>query len=558
MKNLIQKIAVVTCMAFVFRGPIAMASIESDQISELLQDKLKIEKSVVGASIVIIDGNNIEYINVGLINKQKQQMTHSDHLFEIGSISKTFTSLALASMVNEGRVKLTDSLQKYLPEGVKLEVKNDKPITLLSLSNHTSGLPRLPSNMPFSDPLDPYADYTVEMMYQFLNAYQPSRDVGEKVDYSNLGAGLLGHVLARFDGKTYQQMITERVLKPLGMRNTFVDVPSEKLAIFSHGHDADLNKTKHWQLPTLAGAGAIKSSAKDMLKYLNANMQSNLLTQAISLTHQETSQQRDNSPKVALAWFINQQDNGSYLWHNGGTGGFRSFIGFDKKQNKGIVILDNTVNGMDDIGHAYLMGTVGKLKVETSETILVDKKVLTKLNGQFELVPGFIITVTNQGTQLLVQATGQPQLPFASISESSFINRQAKAKITFEVDSNAKAISLTLHQGGTAQKARRLSDEEAEKNNTQTQTVSLSETQLQNLVGEFQLMPEFTLTITVENSQLIVQATGQGKNAFDAESKSEFSNQALQAKIVFELDQQAKAISLTLLQGGQTLRGKRL
>jgi hypothetical protein len=342
------------------------------------------------------------------------------------------------------------------------------------------------------------------------------------------------------------------------MRNTFVDVPSEKLAIFSHGHDADLNKTKHWQLPTLAGAGAIKSSAKDMLKYLNANMQSNLLTQAISLTHQETSQQRDNSPKVALAWFINQQDNGSYLWHNGGTGGFRSFIGFDKKQNKGIVILDNTVNGMDDIGHAYLMGTVGKLKVETSETILVDKKVLTKLNGQFELVPGFIITVTNQGTQLLVQATGQPQLPFASISESSFINRQAKAKIKFEVDSNAKAISLTLHQGGTAQKARRLSDEEAEKNNTQTQTVSLSETQLQNLVGEFQLMPEFTLTITVENSQLIVQATGQGKNAFDAESKSEFSNQALQAKIVFELDQQAKAISLTLLQGGQTLRGKRL
>ena len=535
-----------------------MASIESDQISKLLQDKLRIEKSVVGASIVIIDGDNIEYINVGVINKQKQQMAHSDHLFEIGSISKTFTSLALASMVIEGKVKLTDPLQKYLPRSVKLEVKNDKPITLLSLSNHTSGLPRLPSNMPFSDPLDPYADYTVKMMYQFLNAYQPSRDVGEQVDYSNLGAGLLGHVLARLDGKTYQQMITERVLKPLGMGNTFVAVPSDKLAIFSHGHDAELNKTKHWQLPTLAGAGAIKSSAKDMLRYLKANMQSNLLTQAISLTHQETSQQRDNSPKVALAWFINQQGNGSYLWHNGGTGGFRSFIGFDKKQNKGIVILDNTVNGMDDIGHAYLMGTVGRLKVETSETILVDEKVLTKLNGQFELVPGFIITVTNQGSQLLVQATGQPQLPFASISESSFINRQAKAKITFELDSNAKAISLTLHQGGTAQKARRLSDEEVEKNNTQTQTVSLSETQLKNLVGEFQLMPEFTLTITVENSQLIVQATGQGKVAFDAESTSEFSNQALQAKIVFELDQQAKAISLTLLQSGQTLRGKRL
>lgn len=148
------------------------ASTNNEQITKIINHKLNIEKMGVGVAVVTIDGEQTKYFNFGFTKPALKQKTTSTSLFEIGSISKTFTATALASMVNEGKVKLSDPVQKYLPDEVKLPIKNNKAITLLSLANHSSGLPRLPNNMPFSDPLDPYADYTIEMMYQFLSNYQ--------------------------------------------------------------------------------------------------------------------------------------------------------------------------------------------------------------------------------------------------------------------------------------------------------------------------------------------------------------------------------------------------
>ena len=185
------------------------------KISEIIQHKLAIEKQGVGVAAVIIENNQISYLNLGLAKKDPKQLVDSNTLFEIGSISKTFTAMALASMVNEGKIKLTDPAQQYLPSNVKLPIKNGKAITFLSLANHSSGLPRLPTNMPFADPLDPYADYTVDMMFEFLNSYDLLREVGEKSEYSNLGVGLLGYVLALIDNKSYQALINDRVLNNL-------------------------------------------------------------------------------------------------------------------------------------------------------------------------------------------------------------------------------------------------------------------------------------------------------------------------------------------------------
>ncbi len=530
----------------------------SEAIKALINHKIEQQQRAVGAVVVVIEDGKTEFLNFGLINKEKKIASSSSALFEIGSISKTFTSIALASMVAEEKVKLDDPVQKYLPSQVKLPTKNGKAITLASLANHTSALPRLPSNMPYSDPLDPYADYTVEMMYDFLNGYELTRDIGEKLEYSNLAVGLLGHTLALIDGKSYQQMITDRVLKPLSMSNTFVDVPVSHISQQSNGHDASLNRTKHWKLPALAGAGGLNSNAKDMALYLSANLNPSKhlsqasMIEAINLSHQKTIDAKKHGASVGLGWFIAEHKNGSYLWHNGGTGGFRSFIGFDQENQRGIIILENSANGMDNIGNAFLTGNLAKLKSDILDVQTLDENHLNKLIGHYELAPGMIMTVTQKNQQLYIQLTGQANYPVYAKSDLEFVYRVVEARVKFELNDQGEATSLTLFQGGAETKAKKLSKEEAAK---KTKKIELTTQQLENLVGKFEIMPNFVIATTHENGQLIIQATGQQKIPFQTKSESEFFNAQVQARIVFELNEKGKAISLTLFQAGQELKG---
>jgi len=559
MRNFFIKLIILLSTTFVLSSSFTFASTHIEDISKIVQYRLDVEKSTLGAAIVIIEGNNIEFINFGTARKDKNQAITKDTLFEIGSISKTFTSIALASMVDEGKVKLHDPVQMYMPENVRIPIKtNDNPITLASLANHSSGLPRLPINMPYGDPLDPYADYTVEMMYEFLNNYDLPREVGENYEYSNLAVGLLGHVLGLIDKKTYQEVIDDRVLKPLLMTTTFVNVPMTQIDNLSDGHNGALNKTKHWQLPTLAGAGGLKSNAKDMALFLAANMQKQSLTNAIALTHKQSINYKDAGPVIGLAWHKKQYGNGSYLHHNGGTGGFRTFIGFDQKQKKGIVILDNSANGLAEIGDAYLTNSLKDINPDIENTIVVKEAKLKRLIGQYELVPGFILTVSNIENQLYIQATGQHKLPVFPKSDLIFEYRAVKASVIFELGDNNTAVSVSLDQGGKIQKAVRLSEAEIkkrEKSAAEMKDIVLTTQQLDNLIGKYPLSPNFVITVTNEKNQLHIQATAQPKIPFTAISKSEFFNKMVQAKITFELDNTGRAISLTLHQAGQKTKG---
>lgn len=450
MKKYINRWFAVIFVATTSYTGLSFANTDAELIADIIQHKLAAQKTI-GVSIAIIENGDLRYKHFGSMDAENKQQVTTTTLFEIGSISKTMTSIALASMVEEGKVKLSDPVQKYLPGTVKLPKRNGHEITLLSLANHSSALPRLPSNMPFGDPQDPYADYTVELMYSFLNHYELTRDIGKQVEYSNLGVGLLGHVLGLIDGKSYEQVIHDRVFAPFGMNSSFVNVPSPQLSLLSKGYGADLKQAKHWQLPTLAGAGAIKSNIVDMAQYLQKNLRAK--NESTQLTHKQTIGFDDQQAKVGLAWFIAEHQNGKYLWHNGGTGGFRSFMGFDPVNNKGIVILENTANGMDSLGDAYLRGTLAQLKSDILDVKLIDEAKLARLNGDYELAPGFIMSVTNVSQQLFIQATGQSILPLTAKSEIAFVQNAVGAKITFELNGKGEALALTLEQGGRKNKA---------------------------------------------------------------------------------------------------------
>ena len=181
------------------------------QIRDPLVERIDKQQQSVGIVVGVIDSTGRRTISYGKFDTGDNRAVDGNTIFEIGSVTKVFTSLLLADMVQRGEVALTDSVAKYLPAGVKMPERNGRQITLEDLATHTSGLPRLPTNLSPKDAANPYADYSVEQLYQFLSGYQLTRDIGSQYEYSNLGGGLLGHVLARRAGMDYEKFVRSRI-----------------------------------------------------------------------------------------------------------------------------------------------------------------------------------------------------------------------------------------------------------------------------------------------------------------------------------------------------------
>jgi CubicO group peptidase (beta-lactamase class C family) len=278
-----------------------------------------------------------------------------DTIFEIGSITKTFTAGLLADMVVRGELKLDDPVQKYVTNGMKIPRRGERQITFVDLATHSSGLPALPANIHPKDISNPYSDYTVDMLDDFQSTYVLSREIGSQYEYSAVGFGVLGHVLGQRAGKTWLEALKERILLPLGMTSTGVDFGAEFDDRLACGHDAAGNVVSNWDIPALPAMGALRSSANDMLKYLAANMEpsSKPLGEVFAMTH-GVRVAMDEETSVGLAWQTGHGTNRSIVWHGGGTGGFRSLIAFDPAQRCGVIVLTNSASGADDIGFHLL------------------------------------------------------------------------------------------------------------------------------------------------------------------------------------------------------------
>jgi len=214
----------------------------------------------------------------------------------------------------------------------------------------------MPGNFAPKDPNNPYADYSVEQMYSFLSGCALTRDPGAQYLYSNLGVGLLGHILTRRAGMDYETLVRTRVLQPLKMSDTAIELTPVMKARLASGHNQMLKPVANWDLPTLAGAGALRSTVNDLLKFVGANLGLTKSPLAVAMQKAHQPQHHTGTPglEVGLGWHILTKFNAEIVWHNGGTGGYHSFVGFDKKKRRGVVILSNSTNDIDDIGRHLL------------------------------------------------------------------------------------------------------------------------------------------------------------------------------------------------------------
>jgi CubicO group peptidase (beta-lactamase class C family) len=257
-------------------------------------------------------------------------------------------------MVSQSLVKLDDPIDQYLPEEL-VNWSDDRKITFEDLATHRSGLPRIPDNLKSSikkSPSNPYQHYSEQDLLNFMHSYKPISREKRKVDYSNLGIGLLGYLLTKIDGQpSYEALVKKRIFDRISMDDSFISSGQKKLL---PGHNSLGAVTSEWDLNILAGAGAIRSNVVDMLKYVAAQCYEKF---DHGLSH-VTRYDFDNHRKVGLAWFVKNNDDysGPTYWHDGGTGGFRSFVGFIKESKTGVVILSNTALHVDNIGFAILEG----------------------------------------------------------------------------------------------------------------------------------------------------------------------------------------------------------
>jgi CubicO group peptidase (beta-lactamase class C family) len=385
-------------------------------------------------------------------------------VFEIGSISKVFTATVLAQLVQEGKVKLDDPVQKYLPSAVHMPTFNGQSITLGNLSEQNSGLPRMPSNFHPADPTNPFGDYTVQQLYDFLSHYQLPRAPGAKFEYSNLGVGLLGHVLTLITGKSYEDLMRERIWQPLGMTHTAITLTPWMKAHLALGHDEQGSVVPSWvwYQTTLAGAGAICSTTEDMLKFAAANLhpERGPLEQAMAFAHKERAPAFPNMP-IGLNWINMHAGADTIVWHNGGTFGYRTYIGLEPSHNAAVVVLTNTGGaGADDIGMHLLDSALplapkpAPRKMRTA--IELPATVLSRYVGVYQLAPDTTISVTLTNGALYGLITGQPALRLWPETETNFFLREADAQINFVRDSQGAVTGLVLHDPDGTFKAPRI------------------------------------------------------------------------------------------------------
>lgn len=430
------------------------------QIRHILAERIDVQRQNVGIVVGLVDQAGRRIVAHGGMDLKSGLPVDGDSVFEIGSVTKVFTSILLADAVRRGEVTLSDPVSKHLPADVKVPERAGQQITLRDLAMHVSALPRLPNNFAPKDRGNPYADYSVKELYDFLSGYELPRDIGSRYEYSNLGAGLLGHVLARRAGTDYESLVRSRILQPLGMKSTAIVLDDGMKRRLAAGHNTEREPVPNWDLPTVAGAGALRSTVNDMLAFLSAQLghAPSALTPVMQSLLSERRPTTSATLDIALAWHILKTSRGGEIvWHNGGTGGYRSYVGFDPQSRAGVVVLSNmsTPAGVDDIG-SHVLDPSLPLARPPRKAITIDPALFDRYVGKYELKPGFVLTITREGSRFFLQATDQPRFEMFAEGERDFFLKAPDAQVTFEEVTDGRAARLTLHQGGAHLPAKRI------------------------------------------------------------------------------------------------------
>lgn len=422
-------------------------------LAKVLRERVAAEG--VGLSLALVDGAEVQFLSAGLSSAVQGQPVDADTLYEYGSITKTFTGLLLADMVLRKELALTDPVEAVLPKGVKLRDSQGAAIQWIDLATHRSGLPRLPANMNPTSTDDPYNGYNLDDLWSFGSSWKPERARDAKWEYSNLGYGLLAEALALRATRSYEALLRERVLGPLGLMDMSLALRGKTIPGLTRGHNGQRQSVANWRFEAMAGAGALVGSAKALARYAQAALGvfDHPLKDAFALATKRHADGPALINPMALGWLIAPLDGRQLVTHDGGTGGFSSSVVIDPMRRRAALVLANAQVVVNDLSiHALeprmpLRNVASERRDMQREGQVLAAEQMAPLPGTYAFNPQFKIVIRLQGGKLLAQATGQGEFELFALDARKFFAKITALELHFE-GADGPPPAFVLHQAG--------------------------------------------------------------------------------------------------------------
>ena len=454
-------------------------------------------------------------------------------VFEIGSITKTFTGLLLAQAVLEKKLGFETTLRQALDPKQAFADPRVGDITLARLATHTSGLPRIPNNLGRSD-RDPYADYDTGKLLAWVATVKLDKAPPHDMSYSNAGIAILGHVLERSLGDSWDNLVRSRICTPLGMHDTTTKPDAEQQKRLAPPFKGE-GEAHPWNFKAFAAAGALRSTAADMMIYARAlnSPEKTPLHEAIRLAVKPLAE------GIGCCFFLNE----GTISHGGGTGGYRTQVQATPMADHVRIVLINNAE-FDD---TRVLREIERRGFKAVAGPKPGEEELRAYLGVFQLDARQKFTFILRNGQLWGKLTGQSFFPYIYEKDDTFFHKPFAVRLIFERDAEARVVAVTLDQNNRKTRCRRLDEEPAA-------YVFRDARELQEYTGTYEFA-NFTgvLTIRLRGSTLFARLSGQDFLPVFETKKDRFEYDVVAARLEFERDEAGKIIRLHLHQNGRKL-----
>jgi CubicO group peptidase (beta-lactamase class C family) len=535
---MIRRIAVVVLVA---GAVFAQDAARMDQVAQASVS----EKKFMGTVLVARGDQVLLSKGYGSANLEWNIPNAPSTKFRLGSVTKQFTAASILLLEERGRLKTDDPVKKFMPDAPSAWDK----ITVFHLLTHTSGIPNFTGFSDYASQ-EPFPTTPEKLVARFRDKpldFQP----GEKWSYSNSGYVLLGYLIEKASGETYEKFLQENIFGPLAMKDSGYDSNSSIIARRASGYAPGKNGPENAGFINMTvpfSAGSLYSTTEDLLRWETGLFGGKVLS-AASVAKMTTPFKDD----YALGVGVRTVKGHKVIDHGGGIEGFNTFLAYYPDDKLTVVVLANLNGSAPQEIATKLAAVVHGEKVELPSErneITLAPKALEQYVGTYQLAPRVEMKVTLDGGQLFTQLSGQGKLPLFPSSETMFFLKAVDAQVEFGKDE--KGPYAVLHQGGRDMKAPRTSDQVVER-----KEVAVAPKILEQYVGTYEMRPGFDMAITLEGGQLVSQATGQGKIPLFAESETKFFPKLMDAEIEFVKDDKGAVTQMILRQGPGEIKATR-
>ncbi|SDS15783.1 CubicO group peptidase, beta-lactamase class C family [Polaribacter sp. KT25b] len=546
MKNLLFFKSTLLTVICVFFFNVSQAQSLASKIDKILTNQFKNNETGVSA-LVAKDGKVLYRKAFGKANLELDVDMTSDNVFEIGSITKQFTSVSILMLLEEGKLSLDDEITKFIPD----YPTNGNKITIHHLLTHTSGIKSYTSMQSFGEIAT--IDKTPLEFINFFKNEPMDFDPGEKYLYNNSAYFILGYIIEKVSGISYEKFLQERIFDKINMKSSYYGSHTKLIKNRASGYEkgADFVNAQYISLTLPYAAGSIMSTVDDMLKWQTA-ITNNVFVKKETIAKAFTNYTLNNGDKInyGYGWSLDELNDVPTIEHGGAIPGYLSMGVFVPSENVYVILFSNCgCQSPTNTALEIAALAINKPKFEAGKEVKLSIEQLNNWVGTYEFDAKVLRFITLKDGQLYSQREGSPKsFKIFPTSPTSFTFEEGFISYDFSIK-DGKKVALFKNRINKVEGI--FTDKVATK---EKEIITVSADVLKTYEGVYEIQPGFDLTITAKENQLFAQATGQAQFELFATTETNFFLKVVKAEIEFHKNEKDEIIALTLYQGGNAMK----